>query len=179
MIDMDKEFILSSPKGRANSRYIKKNYPEEYKIIITFPGKTFPEQLYNYFYNSSTHICPVCGKETPFRNIMYGYSEFCSVQCSYKGESRITKAQQTCLERYGVKNPSQSKEIQKKKEETCLKNYGVKSGLLTESRQISMINKYGVDNPSLVPELQEKKKETWRANFLKKHQIHIGFTENG
>ena len=179
MIDMDKEFILSSPKGRANSRYIKKNFPEVYKIIITFPGKTFPEQLYNYFYNSPIHICPVCGKETPFRNIMYGYSEFCSVQCSYKGESRITKAQQTCLERYGVKNPSQSKEVQKKKEETCLKNYGVKSGFQTETRYQTMMEKYGVDNPSLVPELQEKKKETWRTNFLKKHQIHIGFTENG
>ena len=176
---MDKEFILSSPKGRANSRYIKKNYPEEYESIITSPGKSFPEQLYNYFYNSPTHICPVCGKETPFRNIAYGYSEFCSVQCSYKGETRIKKAQQTCLEKYGVKNPSQSKEIQKKKEETCLKNHGVKSGLLTESRQISMINKYGVDNPSVVPELQEKKNETWRVNFLKKHQIHIGFIENG
>ena len=219
---MDKEFILSSPKGRANSRYIEKNFPEEYKNIISFPGKTFPEQLYNYFYNSPTHICPICGKETPFRNIMYGYSEFCSTRCSYKGKSRVEKSQQTCLERYGVKNPSQSKEIQKKKEETCLKNHGVRSGfqlqekfeqtclerygvknpsqsneiqkkkeetclknhgvrsgLLTESRQISMINKYGVDNPSLVPELQEKKKETWRINFLKKHQIHIGFTENG
>ena len=178
MIDMDKEFILSSPKGRANSRYIKKNFPEEYKIIISFPGRTFPEQLYNYFYNSPIHICPICGKETPFRNIMYGYSEFCSIQCSYKGESRIIKAQQTCLERYGVKNPSQSKEIQKKKEETCLKNYGVKSGFQTETRYQTMMEKYGVDNPSLVPELQEKKKETWRANFLKKHQIHIGFTEN-
>ena len=205
---MDKEFILSSPKGRANSRYIEKNFPEEYKNIISFPGKTFPEQLYNYFYNSPTHICPICGKETPFRNIMYGYSEFCSTRISNKGKSRGEKSRQTCLERYGVKNPSQSneiqkkkeetclknhgvrsgfqlqekfeqtclerygvinpsqsKEIQKKKEETCLKNHGVRSGLLTESRQISMINKYGVDNPSLVPELQEKKKETWRINF--------------
>ena len=165
MIDMEKEYILSSPKGRANSRHIKKNYPEEYKIIITFPGKTFPEQLYNYFYNSPIHICPVCGEETPFRNIMYGYSEFCSVQCSYKGESRITKAQQTCLERYGVKNPSQSKEIQKKKEETCLKNYGVKYWLQdTERFKSIMLEKYGVTNSSY---LDKSKKKTRRNLFEK------------
>ena len=219
---MDREIILSSPKGKANSRYIKKNFPKEYQDIIKCPGDTFSEQLYNYFYGSPQHICPVCGKNTPFRNIMYGYSEFCSITCSYKGESRIKKAQQTCLERYGVKNPSQSKEIQKKKEDTCLKNYGVKSGFQlqdkfeetclerygvknpsqskeiqkkkedtclknygvksgfqTEARYQSMMEKYGVDNPSLVPELQEKKKKTWRANFLKKHQIHIGFADNG
>ena len=47
---MDIQFILSSPKGRANSRYIKKNYPEEYGEIITYSGETFSEQLYNYIY---------------------------------------------------------------------------------------------------------------------------------
>ena len=136
-MDMDKEYILSNPKGCANSRYIKINYINEYNDIITYPGKSFPEQLYNYFYNCPQHICPVCGKETPFRNIIHGYSEFCSVNCSYKGKSRIEKSKQTCLKKYGVTNPSQSKEIQKKKQ------------------------------------------ETWRSNFLKTHDIHIGFDDNG
>ena len=171
---MEKEYILSSPKGRANSRYIKKNYPEEYKIIITFPGKSFPEQLYNYFYNSPTHICPLCGKETPFRNIMYGYSEFCSVQCSYGGESRVKKAQQTCLERYGVKNPSQSKEVQKKKEETCLKNHGVKSGFqLQEKFEQTCLERYGVKNPSQSKEIQKKKEETCLKNHGVKNILGV------
>ena len=116
IIDMDKEFILSKPQGRTNERFIKKNYPNEYVDILGYPGKKFSEKLYNYFYNCPIHICPICGKETPFRTILYGYSEFCSVECSYKSSNRIKKIKQTCLERYGVENPSQSKEIQKKKE---------------------------------------------------------------
>lgn len=179
MINMDKEFILSKPKGRANSSYIKKNYPNEYQQILEYPGKTFSEKLYNYFYNSPTHICPICGQLTPFRTITYGYSEFCSTKCSYQSKSRIEKIKKTCLERYGVSNPSQSKEIQKKKEETCMKNHGVKHGILTEQSKLSVINKYGVEHISYSTEIQEKKRKTWRENFLKKHDIHIGFTDNG
>ena len=177
---MDKEHILSNPKGRANSRYIRINHLNEYNVIITYPGKSFAEQLYNYFYNCPTHTCPVCGKETPFRNITHGYSEFCSVNCSYKSETRVEKSKQTCLEKYGVANPSQSKEIQKKKEETCLKNHGVRVGLqLKEKSKQTMIEKYGVANPSQSKEIQKKKQETWRHNFLKTHDIHIGFDDKG
>ena len=219
---MDKEFILSKPKGRANSTYIKKNHPEEYKLILEYPGDTFPEKLYNYFYNSPQHICPICGKITPFRTITYGYSEFCSTKCSYQSKSRIEKIKETCLERYGVSNPSQSKEIQKKKEETCMKNHGVKSGfqlqdkfeqtclerygvsnpskskeiqrkkeetcmknygvkygILTEQSKLGVMNKYGVEHISYSIEIREKQKKTWRENFLRKHNIHIGFTDSG
>lgn len=162
---MEKEFILSSPKGRANSRYIKKNFPDEYRIIITYPGKTFPEQLYNYFHNSPNHICPICGKDTPFRNIMYGYSEFCSTTCSYRSESRTQKAQQTCMERYGVKNPSQSEIIQKKKEETCLKNHGVRYWIQDNDKfKSSMLEKYGVTNPSYLDDVKRKREETCLKN---------------
>ena len=171
---MEKEYILSSPKGRANSRYIKKNFPNEYKIILTYPGKTFPEQLYNYFYNSPNHICPVCGKDTPFRNILYGYSEFCSTTCSYRSSSRIQKIEQTCLKRYGVKNPSQSKEIQKKKEETCLKNHGVRYWIQDTNRfQSIMIEKYGVTNPSYLDNVKQKREETCLKNHGVKNILSI------
>ena len=125
MIDMDKEYILSNVKGRATSRFIKSNYPTEYEFIIKMPGDKFSEKLYNYFYNCPKHVCPTCGKNTPFRNINIGYSQFCCAKCSYNSDIRINKIKQTCLEKYGVENPSQSKEIQKKKEETCLENHGV------------------------------------------------------
>ncbi len=226
IIDMDKEFILSKPQGRTSERFIKKNYPNEYVDILGYPGKKFSEKLYNYFYNCPIHICPICGKETPFRTILYGYSEFCSVECSYKSSNRIKKIKQTCLERYGVENPSQSKEIQKKKEQTCLKNYGVKSGFqLQEKFEQTCLERYGVKNPSQSKEIQKKKEQTclknygveypsqskevkektkqtcikkygvmypsqskeiqqkriktWQDNFLKKHDLHIGYTENG
>lgn len=162
---MEKEYILSSPKGRANSRYIKKNFPKEYQIILTYPGESFPEQLYNYFYDSPSHICPVCGKDTPFRNILYGYSEFCSTTCSYRSSTRTQKIEQTCLKRYGVKNPSQSAEIRKKKEETCLKNHGVRYWIQDTNRFESiMVEKYGVTNPSYLEGIQQRREETCLKN---------------
>ena len=182
MIDMDIQFILSSPKGRANSRYIKKNHPKEYDKIIKYEGNTFSEQLYNYIYNSPKHICPICGKETPFRTLTYGYSEFCSVECSYKGQSRTDKIKKTCLKKYGVENPSQSNDIKKKKEETCLKNHGVTNWLKTdESREVlksTCLKKYGVENPSQSNDIKKKKEETCLKNhgvksILEKEEVRL------
>ena len=179
---MDIQFILSSPKGRANSRYIKKNYPKEYDDIIKYNGITFSEQLYNYIYNSPQHICPVCGKETPFRTLTYGYSEFCCVECSYKGQSRMDKIKSTCLKKYGVENPSQSDEIKKKKEDTCLKNYGVKSGFNTQQSRNRLketsLERYGVENPSQSDEIKKKKEDTCLKNYgvkniLEKEEIRL------
>ena len=165
MIDKDKDWILTSPKSRSTERFIKKNYLEDYIIIMTYPGERFSEKLYNYFYNCPSHICPVCGKETPFRSIVYGYSKFCSTKCSYKSKDRIDCIERTCLERYGVKNPSQSKEIQKKKEETCLKNHGVRHWMQDKDRfQAIMMQKYGVKNPSYLNEVKKKREETCLKN---------------
>lgn len=173
MIDKDKDWILSSPKSRSTERYIKKNYPRDYVIIVTFPGEKFSEKLYNYFYNCPTHICPVCGKETPFRTIVYGYSEFCSTECSYKSKDRIKKIEQTCLERYGVTNPSYIDDVKKKREETCLKNHGVKHWMQDRNRFESiMVQKYGVTNPSYINDVKKKREET----CLKNHGVKCVFS---
>ena len=183
MIDMDKEFILSSPKGRANQRYIKKNYPNEYDIILTYPGDTFPEKLYNYFHNCPEHICPTCGNKTPFRSILYGYSTFCKASCSYNSPLRSQKSKQTCLERYGVENPSQSELIKKKKEETCLKNFGVTNCLkLDKIKYLAkqrIINKYGVEYSFLNKDIQKKALDVKRKKFLGTHELHIGYDDEG
>lgn len=180
---MDVKYILQKPKGRANKRYIEKNHPEDYQKIIEYPGNTFSEQLYNYIYKSPQHICPVCGKDTPFRTIIYGYSEFCSVECSYKGESRVNKAKQTCLKKYGVENPSQSAEIKKKKEETCLKNYGVTNTLkLEKNRELGqqvLLEKYGVRYAFENKDIAQKAKEKSRQVAYDNHNLLIGYTDDG
>ena len=162
---MDIEFILSSPKGRANTRYIKKNYPDEYINIMQCCGSSFPEKLYNYFYNHPQHVCPTCGKQTPFRNILQGYSQFCSVKCSYSSDIRLNKIKNTMLEKYGVENASQSEIIKRKKEETCLKNYGVTSWLKNpENSKKKMLEKYGVENASYLETSKQKREETCLKN---------------
>ena len=163
---MDIQEILLNPKGKANSRYIKIHWPEDYKEIIKKPGKTFSEQLYNYIYNNPEHKCPVCGKETNFKTLTEGYCECCSIRCAGKNPKRNERSEQTCLKKYGVKNPSQSKEIQKKKEETCLKNFGVVCGLQLKGKaEETCLKKYGVKNPSQSKEIQKKKEETCLKNF--------------
>ena len=168
---MDREHVLEKPQGRANARYIKKNYPEEYEKIILIEGESFVEKLYKYFYESPTHKCIVCGKDTPFQDIKIGYKDYCSKDCFLKSPFRVEKAKKTCLEKYGVDNPSKSKEVQEKKVETCLKNHGVKCGLdKKELIKKTLMEKYGVDNPSKSKEVQEKKKET----CLKNHGVMYG-----
>lgn len=174
-MDMDKEFLLEKPKGRCNSRYIKNNFPDDYNEILKHPGIDFPEKLYNYLYNDPEHICPVCGKITPFRTVMYGYSQFCSVECSYNSKLRTNKIAQTCLKKYGVKNASQSEEIKKKKEETSLKNCGETSWLKTKESKDRLkqkcLEKYGVENPSQSEEIKKKKERT----CLKNHGVTCSF----
>lgn len=164
---MDVDFILEQPKSRTTSRYIAKNYPEDYSKIINCPGQKFSEKLYNYLYNSPSHICPVCGKETPFRTIIYGYSEYCSVKCSYKGDSRIEKYKNTCLEKYGVENVSQNKDIKEKKRETITKNFGGfgwASKELSDKSKQTVIERYGVENVSQNEDIKKKKELTCKKN---------------
>jgi hypothetical protein len=177
---MDVDFILEQPKSRTTSRYIRKNYPEDYSKIINYPGQEFSEKLYNYLYNSPSHICPVCGKETPFRTIIYGYSEYCSVKCSYKGDSRIEKYKKTCLEKYGVENVSQNEDIKEKKRETITKNFGGfgwASKELSDKSKQTVIERYGVENVSQNEDIKKKKELTCKknhgvANVLKLKSTH-------
>ena len=168
MIDMDKEFLLLKPQGRCNKTFIKKNFPEEYEKVLLRSGNTFSEKLYNYLFDNPLHICPVCGKETPFRTITYGYSEYCSIKCSYKSDSRIEKYKKTCLEKYGVENVSKNDNIKQKKKETITRNYGgvgFASKEISNKSKLTVIERYGVENVSKNDNIKQKKKETVTRNY--------------
>lgn len=165
---MDIEYLLASPRGRCTSRYIKANFPEEYEKIIKISANTFSEQLYIYIHGAVDHICPVCGKETPFRNILFGYSQYCSVKCSYNGIDRINKIKKTNLQKYGVENPSQSQQIKDKKRETITTNYGgfgFGSKAISEKTTKTILEKYGVDNVSKNIDILAKKESTILAKY--------------
>ena len=164
---MGVDFILEQPKSRTTSRYIKKNYPDDYNKIINYPGCDFSEQLYNYLYNCPDHICPVCGNLTNFKTITTGYSEFCSLECAYKSTSRLEKYKNTCIKKYGVDNVSKNNEIKKKKENTIIKNHGgfgfASEDISIQSKQ-TILKKYGVDNISKNNEIKKKKENTCLKN---------------
>jgi hypothetical protein len=79
------------------------------------------------------------------------------------------KSKQTCMERYGVAYSLQSQEVKNKSKQTCLDRYGVEHPLqLQEVRdkiKQSCINIYGVENPSQSQEIKNKKKDTTILNY--------------
>ncbi len=125
-------------------------------------------------------LCPTCGKLITFKK---GYAKHCSLSCAHKdpvviqkindtyeklGEEYKEKIKQkykeTCLKRYGVESPLQSKEIKEKSKQTCLKKYGVEYTLqdknIRKRIQDTCLEKYGVTTPSKAEEVKEKIKET-------------------
>ena len=70
----------------------------------------------------------------------------------------------TNLEKYGVSNISQTKEIKEKKKQSWIKKYGVENP--TQSKEVqektkqTNLEKYGVENTTQSKEVQEKTKKT-------------------
>ena len=155
---MDVNLILNNPRGYANSRVFKKNWPEDYEKVVQCFGDSFAEQLYNYIYPNEKHQCKVCGKPTKFRSLIVGYSPTCSVKCGSANPDRAEKIKNTCQERYGVDNPKQLDEFKAKAKATCIERYGTDNFI--ELYKEKIIEKYGVVNVSPLKSIREKVKQT-------------------
>ena len=103
----------------------------------------------NYSKKNNEDIC-YCGDKTSFWNLNKGYKKYCSVKCSRNSKEIIEKIKQTCLEKYGVENPSQSEKVKEKFKETNIK-------------------RFGVENPAQSEKVKEKYKETCIKRKLKAH----------
>ena len=175
--------------------YLKKHFPDFFQYLNdTYPDiSSIKEKIYLYR-NSLIEPgrCIICGNYTKYDGPSKGYRLYCSSKCCNNDVNKKDKAKQTYLGKYGVENPSQSKEIQKKKEKTCLKNYGVKhpsqSKEIQEKYKKTCLEKYGneyaiindevrgkikktflekyeVEHPSQINEVKEKKKKTCLKNY--------------
>ena len=85
-------------------------------------------------------ICDKCGEEF-VRSFRKHKSEDLCLKCS------VLKRKETCLEKYGVEYPLQSKEIRDKAEQTNLEKYGVRKPLqnkeIFEKMKKEHLEKYG------------------------------------
>jgi len=106
-----------------------------------------------------THMCDN-NFDKKFRHL-YKLNGYCNI-CSKKIQKRKMKA--TCLEKYGVENPSQSVIIKEQKTATCLEKYGVEysfqSQEVKEKSKSTCLEKYGVEHPLQNKEVKEKSKAT-------------------
>jgi hypothetical protein len=105
-------------------------------------------------------ICDCCNIQSEIRYISYtrnGNKDGFYI-------CRKCKTEKTNIEKYGVKNPSQSKEVKDKKKATLINNWGVdhpsKSKEINEKKKNTTLNNYGVENPFQSNTIKEKIKET-------------------
>ena len=105
-----------------NPRYLSKNYPDFFEFLQRkYPDiQSISEKVYWWKYGLVENpICPSCGKMLKFYGFSKGYAKYCSSKCSNSNPSKKDKTIQTCLERYGVENPKQSKDVHNKSIQTC------------------------------------------------------------
>jgi hypothetical protein len=145
-------------------------YPELYNFLLTFPSiKEGLYRCYHLIEKVPT--CKFCGKDLYFSKKEYSRtcgSQECINKLNFETkvknnpedpfntkkaketaknrtkeqkEATRLKTKQTCLEKYGVENPSQSEKIKERTKRVCLE-------------------KYGVTNVSYNPETIEKRKQT-------------------
>lgn len=173
---------LFNNNGNPDTGMLKKfNYLDtEIQVYVKnrwndIPGNyyTNKESIYRIINNIQIRpVCKYCGKPVKYMGKQYldkigktvnGYRQYCSFECSCKDINRIKKRQQTCLQKYGVSNSSQCKEIQKKIQQTCIKKYGVKNTFqnknVQEKAQRTCLKKYGVINPFQSTEIKDKIKQ--------------------
>ena len=114
--------------------------------------------------------CCKCGVNRPkFISVKSGYKKFCSTKCSNNSEEVKKKKELVCLEKWGVDNPSKSKEVRdklsiisknqseetkEKRKKTCLEKWGYVTNLnIPEVKEI-------VKNSLNSEEVKEKRKKT-------------------
>jgi hypothetical protein len=121
----------------------------------------------------------LCGFQAVSDNKLKAHKRECEVWLSRdKKEVKLTRMQGTMLEKYGVPNPMQSKEIRKKASETNRTRYGAenpfsKDSSLFQKVQASLEGKRpvlrGEANPFARPEVQEKIRASMREKYGYEH----------
>lgn len=136
-------------------------------------------------------IC-ACGTPTTYRNMVVGYSTYCSSKCAYhdasvsdKRESTMItrygtshaisssgvrdKIKHTMVDKYGVESPFHSASILKKANDTVMTRYGVSNVMSLDSvklkRKTQSLDTYGVEYPMQHVDVQHKAQDTMMNRY--------------
>lgn len=113
-------------------------------------------------------LCKWCGNLFPQKKLENSqFKTYCSLKCANSDhETRLMKMQETCNQRYGVKNPMHVENFRSKCTESSKKSvmekYGVSNIFQTQETKDKIkktyLENYGVDHPMKSTEIQEKQK---------------------
>ena len=117
------------------------------------------ETIFRILNNIDIHpVCPECGKlcKVKYRKNQPFYSTCGNMECIHKRKGNGPK--EKCIQKYGVENQFQRKEIKDKIRQTCLNKYGV------EHYNQSNIFKQQMSIIASSKEFQEKRNNTLKQN---------------
>jgi hypothetical protein len=103
-------------------------------------------------------ICVICGNKTKLIRTDIGYKTTCSIKCQNIYATNQTK--KANIEKYGVENPYQRKDIIEKCKKTKLKKYGNEKYQNREQINKTNLERYGSNNLWKTTHVQNKIKET-------------------
>lgn len=163
MINIKEKLDLSNSRPGQNkyNRFVFEQYKQHFDNISEF--------IYYYKNNlKEKPKCKVCGKELKFSLVTYKYPTYCSVGCRSKDKDNLLKQQQTCLERYGVKNIFEDKQRIK---QAVQNKYNVENVAnlqwVKDKKKATCKKKYGVDSYTKTKECKDKVKKTCLKHFGK------------
>jgi hypothetical protein len=176
LLNNNNEFLnyFTNNKIKLTESNLLKIYPKlvnDINLKIKFNTDSFSEKVYFYLNNIKYRpLCKHCNYNTvSFDTFSKGYHKYCSIKCSSNSIEKKMDIENTCLERYGVKNIgevtrekavntmieiygdhiSKTEQYKKKFKETSIKNYGVdhpfKSDIVIKLIKDTCDKRYGDD----------------------------------
>ena len=148
--------------------YMKYEYLKEYKLsyLINILKKYNPEDC-KCIVDGCNHSKIYLNTQKRLRHSCKEHQNHPFVK-EYSKRIRKQKTEETNIEKYGVKNVSQSENIKNKKKETLHQNFGelgYKNPEIANKRIITWIKKYGYTNPQKSEDVRNKARE----NSIRKH----------
>lgn len=155
----------------------KKKYTKLYEYLLEITNHlkskykiTISQRIYHILNNiKEIPKCIECTNEVKYKNLNFGYGQFCSKYCMDNSVYLTEKKKETSILKYGVDNYAKTSESKQKYKETMLLNYGVEHfyqsyKFKTQYKKASL-KKYGVDNPSKANITKEKAKKTCNERY--------------
>ena len=130
-------------------------------------------EMFAFRHPTLNNECQICGEPVKFKSDTQTWAENCSRECMNSSQSVANKRKSTCLNKYGVDNPSKVEEFKDKRTETIQEKFGVDNAFqskdLMEKAKETIIRKYGVDNIGKSKEAQQKAKSTSLNRYGAEH----------
>lgn len=161
-----KEYLFSLPnlynkKGNINAN-IQKMLPETilHDIKQLYINVKTGIAVYCIVNDIIQPFCKICNQLVKYYNKEKNqYAEYCSIRCSRKGVSSISKRAQTKLKKYGDKAFNN----RQKSKETCIEKYGVNNPTQHESVKSRIKNTVDLSYASGIP--QKKRANTFNKKY--------------